>query len=85
MFEHFKDDLPRTNNSTFSEETECHLTVPRLVEQFRLEQTNTENLVAQLETGHSVKRKSKNIFKDEGINNLVLTYKKMTSFHIKKT
>ena len=72
--------LPRTNNSLeswhkqFELDAKKHQTVFKLVEQFRLEQKNTDILRVQLMCGDVYKRKKKEVSKDEAIRTCVLSF-----------
>jgi hypothetical protein len=65
------EDCGRTNNSieawhkVFEMDAAVHPTMPKLVDFFRLEQKNTEVLLAQLAAGDTYKRKAKEVEKDE--------------------
>ena len=80
LFERVKQNLPRTNNSveswhgTITEENQSHLTVNKCIDLFKLEQSNTENWLANLESGLIVKRKKQSVLKEEKIFNLLSTY-----------
>ena len=73
---------PRTNNNLeawhkqFEVDARIHPTVNKLIQQFRLEQKNTEVLLSQLEVGDNYSRKKNVIAKDEKIFDLVSQYNK---------
>ena len=62
-------------HGTITSDQQSHINLNKLIELFRLEQSNTENWLANLEKGNSHKRKTKAIMKDQAIFNLVKTYK----------
>ena len=74
-------ELGRSNNAveswhgTITSDQQSHINLNKLIELFRLEQSNTESWLANLEKGNSHKRKTKAIMKDQAIFNLVKTYK----------
>ena len=74
-------ELGRSNNAveswhgTITSDQQSHINLNKLIELFRLEQSNTENWLANLEKGTVHKRKTKAIMKDLAILNLVKTYK----------
>ena len=57
VYERVKLDLPRTNNHVeswhkqFSNEIHAHPTIPKLIEQFKTEQSRTENKIARYRSG----------------------------------
>ena len=64
MYERVKEDKPRTNNcveswdGTMSEDTKSHMTVNKVIEVFRTEQSNTQVWIAKLESVEIKKRKT---------------------------
>ncbi|CAF0766296.1 unnamed protein product [Brachionus calyciflorus] len=82
MSDRVVNDLPRTNNSLeswhkqFELDTKKHQSVFKLIEQFRLEQQNTDVLSSQLTSGDFYKRKKKEANRDEAIKKLVKEFKR---------
>ena len=52
------------------------MTLNKVIEIFRLEQGNTEAQLSQLASDSLIKKKISSLTKDEGLLNLVTTYKK---------
>ena len=75
-------DLPRANNSIESWhkqfEIDCkkHPSFNKIVEQFRLEQNNTEVLYLQIQAGDNAVRNKIEVKRDEAIKQILLNYKK---------
>ena len=82
VFRRLVDDLPRTNNSleswhkVFELSCKKHPTVHKIIEQFKLEQQNTDILYTQIESGDVYTRKKQNVLKDTAIINILKEQKK---------
>ncbi|RMZ96603.1 hypothetical protein BpHYR1_028538, partial [Brachionus plicatilis] len=80
--ERILNDCPKTNNSLeswhkqFEIDAKKHQTTYKLIEQFRIEQKNTDVLTIQIQSGDEFKRKNKEVQKDELIKRSLKDFKR---------
>ena len=84
VYKRVAEDLPRTNNpvevwnKVFELSCQKHSTVNKLIEQFRLEQNNTDVIIDQINSGDIFKRKRSELLKDEAIKDILADHKHKT-------
>ena len=82
VFQRVNDELPRTNNSleawhkVFELGCKKHPTVNKIIEQFRLEQQNTDIAYDQIKSGDIYVRKNLHVLKDEAIKSILQEHKR---------
>jgi hypothetical protein len=84
VYKRVAEDLPRTNNpvevwhKVFELSCQKHSTVNKLIEQFRLEQNNTDVIIDQINSGDIFKRKRSELLKDEAVKDILADHKHKT-------
>ena len=82
LYDRILKNLPRTNNSVecwhavLTKDEKSHITVNKLIEKLRREQTQTETLLALINTGTVFKQRGDQIKYDQSIYNVVSGYDK---------